>query len=101
MKAYSLVALRICLMNGHGFMSQTRLEPEARVPILRGASVRECVAYLLQSFIAVLKAEEDSDKHGLSVAMLMVAVAAIVPYPSIHGVLPTTCRKAAGIMARY
>ncbi len=25
-------AARICLMNGQGFMSQTRLEPEARVP---------------------------------------------------------------------
>jgi hypothetical protein len=45
-------------------MSQTRLEPEGRVPILRDASVRECVAYLLQGFIAVLQAEEDSDKHG-------------------------------------
>ena len=27
-----LQAARICLMNGHAFMSQTRLEPEARVP---------------------------------------------------------------------
>lgn len=41
-----------------------RLVSEARVPILRDAPVRECIAYLLQGFIAVLQAEEDSDKHG-------------------------------------